>query len=34
MQAYGFNKSASTPFVLTKETAEAIPAAFHPDKLK
>ena len=30
MEANGVNKSASTRFVLTEETAEAIPAAFHP----
>ena len=33
MEANGFNKSASTRFVLTEETAEAIPAAFHPDRI-
>ena len=32
MDANGFNKSAaSTTYVLTKETAEEIHAAFHPD---
>ena len=34
MEANGFNKSAaSTPFVMTKETAEEIPAAFHPHEI-
>ena len=33
MEANGFNNSASTTFVLVKETAEAIPMAFHPDKI-
>ena len=33
MEANGFNKSACTPFVMAKETAEAIPTAFHPDRI-
>ena len=33
MDANGFHKSVSTPFVLVKETAEAIPMAFHPDRI-
>ena len=34
MEANGFNELESNPFVLTKVTAEVIPAAFHPNGIK
>ena len=33
MEANGFNKSAFNSFFMTKETAEVIPAVFHPDRI-